>query len=532
MVTDHVSGEAAQAADHYVQRLDLGADPFSAGFKNDYFYSGGMRRQLLDQLIHFCHFSDQVVLLTGSAGSGTSTLLMTMISQLQAVMDCAVLNGESLVTPEQLLKSLSEQLQLEATTAADLLSALQQPTTGYEEIEPVLIAVDQASFLSLECFELLRLLVEETTVIVHLLLVGEYQLEPLSKLAGFDNEQIKLLEIEPLTASDAGDYLLGLLQSVGYAGEQPLSTDQLVVLQQQAGGNISEINKLVPALLAADVEVDVRPLQFSLPVAHVAAIGLLVVALILAYFYQGTSSPMVVEEIELSAEGVLKNPQDHIKPSRVERLVKLEPVSRQIVPKPSAAVKRTDERLATVESATKKEQIADAVIGAGIEKPVKKPPTVAVLKSKTKPLLESVKKPVVRPEVAQAVVTPKSIQKDIVSPTPTKSTRLAVKTVDSKVPARERRLLKLPADAYMLQLMGGLDEPRVRGQVKLYVGRLSVTYYEGRRKGKPWYVVVAGPYDNKLEARRAIKVLPESLQKQKPWVRSVASIQKDIRKSR
>ena len=89
--------------------------------------------------------------------------------------------------------------------------------------------------------------------------------------------------------------------------------------------------------------------------------------------------------------------------------------------------------------------------------------------------------------------------------------------------------MELAGSDYMLQLMGAIDKQRTEGIVKRYAGRLPVTYFETRHQNKPWYVAIAGPYDNKTEAMAQIMQLPVELQKLQPWARSVASIQKDIR---
>lgn len=89
--------------------------------------------------------------------------------------------------------------------------------------------------------------------------------------------------------------------------------------------------------------------------------------------------------------------------------------------------------------------------------------------------------------------------------------------------------MEMDADGYLLQLMGASEEERARGLVKSYVGQLPITYFEARRKGAPWYVVVTGPYSSKQAARDGVASLPVKLRAQKPWVRSVAGVQQEIR---
>ena len=45
------------------------------------------------------------------------------------------------------------------------------------------------------------------------------------------------------------------------------------------------------------------------------------------------------------------------------------------------------------------------------------------------------------------------------------------------------------------------------------------------RQGKGWYDLVMGPYDSRPEAQAAIDQLPEAVKANKPWVRTVGSLQ-------
>ncbi len=546
------------AADHYVQRLDLGADPFAPDYRTDYFYSGAMRRQLLDQLIHFGRFSDQLTLLVGATGSGSSTLLDAMLTQLQPVMDCCIVNAEWAPVPEQLLASLSEQLQLEsqgsAESASEFLAALQSTVMIDGEPEPVLIAIDQAHYLALESVELLRWLYEQAGGGIHLLLVGEYQIEQLSKLAGFDSEQQKLLELEPLTASEVGDYLLGVLRSAGYAGDQPLSSDQLAVLHEQSGGNIAEVRQLLPALLVTEADVNNRNLGFKIPFAHIAAVVILVVALLASYFYQGADdAPEVISElIPESAPVVIaaSNTDVVVAPvpdSQAGKQVKntLPAQAGNSVPALPATSLSSDGNSSTAErltidssgelsaqsgqvdrqpSSTSGSSERVVVQSESIDSAVKVTP---VVQSKPKPKPKPEPEP--EPEPKPKPVAESAVAERVTSSASKKPAMTAA--AEKAIPARERRLLSLPADVYMLQLLGSVDEGRVRGFVKQYVGRLPVTYFETTRNAKPWFVALTGPYDDRADALAGIKVLPPELQKQKPWARSVAGVQKDIRKN-
>jgi septal ring-binding cell division protein DamX len=49
--------------------------------------------------------------------------------------------------------------------------------------------------------------------------------------------------------------------------------------------------------------------------------------------------------------------------------------------------------------------------------------------------------------------------------------------------------------------------------------------YQTLYKGKPWHVVISGPFANRLIANQQAKKLPQELLQQKPWIRSIEPIQ-------
>ena len=557
---------ASYNSDHYVQRLDLGADPFAEDFESDYFYSGAQRRQILDQLVHFGRFSDQVVMLVGATGSGTSWLVDRDYAQLAEVMDCCFVDAESAMSDQQLMSVLNEQLQLdlaEPIMAGEFMAAVQSIAYIDGEPEPILVVVDQAHYLSLESYVLLRDLVLQGADFIRLMLVGEYQVENLALLAQFDKQTIKRLELEPLTQEEIGAYLLGLLQSVGYAGDQPLGNDQLAVLYEQTGGNLAEVTQLLPTLLSADDEEPKAGLRRAIPLTHIAVIGLLVVVLVAGWLYQSPmsslDSPSVTttekeldEKINTSkantSNGAIDRIPTSVEPKAIATIQRLNEVvsedAGKIAEDKAQANTAPDQKegpelpVSGVAKSSPAETSPQAEVDVEQEVPAPEPSaTVAV----TKPVFPDVQPAPVKPKVAaveSANVKPKPAAKDkkVAAVTKTvKQPKSDVKTqapavkASPQIPSREQRLLDVPSDNYVLQLMGSVDEARARSFVKKYVGRLPISYFEAELKGKPWFVAVVGPYDNKQAALAGIKVLPAELQKLRPWARSIEGIQADIR---
>jgi DamX protein len=524
----------AQHADHYVNRLDLGDDPFSSQFDSDYYFTTTARQQLLDQLVHFSRFSDQVVMLVGATGSGTSTLLDQAILRLREVMDCCYVNAEVVMTAEQVMESLCQQLHFhwdEPASNSDFFTRLRAAVEVDNDIEPILIAVDQAHFLPLEGFELLRSIVADSGDMVRLLLVGEYQAEPLAGLAKFDREQTKILELEPLSQTEAEEYLLGLLRSVGYAGEPPFSADQLAVLHEQAAGSFAELKQLAPALLSSKPPPAESRFRFGIPIAHAAASAIIGIALIMAWLYQGpedagsrVDDPAVAAPVtqpvavapggkpQAGSLGTIDRGTDSQQTHTTEQLTSTQKTG----PKAAASSIKIATKPAARPVTVSRDEAASA-----IDTVVGKPPVPAAA-----PVAAS------KAQISKPTASQRAVQQPIAVAKPKAPKPVAANPVASgpgPQSARERRLLELAGTDYMLQLMGSVDMRRTEGFVKRYAGRLPVTYFETRLQNKPWFVAIVGPYDNKTAAVAQIMQLPVELQKQRPWARSVASIQKDIR---
>lgn len=77
------------------------------------------------------------------------------------------------------------------------------------------------------------------------------------------------------------------------------------------------------------------------------------------------------------------------------------------------------------------------------------------------------------------------------------------------------------SEHYTIQLIGVRDQAAALAYMKQWGHQLSqpIGFLETRLKDKPWYVVVAGRFDEKQVAKDAIQTLPLELKNSKPWIR-------------
>lgn len=479
--------------EHYVHRLDLGNDPFDRGFVSTFFYQGADRRKYLEQLVHFARFSKQPVLFCGEAGVGKKVLIAKMIEQLQPVMDCCRLNVEDLSDQEAILKALAEKLglKLDANQTVDsFVKALKFTLQLDDECEPALVVIEKIHLLDKAEINFLMSLHEAAQGAIHLLFVSEGEGKLLIGERFKNHQTVKLIELRPLSQQETAEYLVLLMQEVGYAGEMPISQTQLQYLHEYSKGNLAAIISAMPDLLMSVNEGDEKTNSFAIPITHVVAISILVTAIIFSYFYQGDDS--------------LENKDKDVNSSSLDKNLKIsEKENIDIVVKSEAAPPLT----------IKTE--ASAIVVAEPK------PAVGNLQQKIAPITDTL------------IISTDDSGSSKSDGAPEKSADTAPSTIPVRLTytAKEQRLLNMPTSSFMLQLLGTRKEQSAIDFAQQYRNQLPTTYFKTTLKELPWFVVLAGPYENRTKALAAIKHLPSKLQHQKPWARGLAGIKAEIKAS-
>jgi DamX protein len=85
---------------------------------------------------------------------------------------------------------------------------------------------------------------------------------------------------------------------------------------------------------------------------------------------------------------------------------------------------------------------------------------------------------------------------------------------------------------FTLQLFGSHDKNNAESFIRQHKLGKEANYFVSEHQGKEWYSVVYGVYPDQAAATAAIKTLPASLKRIKPWVRRLDDIQASINASR
>ncbi|OGT43755.1 MAG: hypothetical protein A3F13_08440 [Gammaproteobacteria bacterium RIFCSPHIGHO2_12_FULL_40_19] len=84
------------------------------------------------------------------------------------------------------------------------------------------------------------------------------------------------------------------------------------------------------------------------------------------------------------------------------------------------------------------------------------------------------------------------------------------------------------AREYTIQLMGSTHLSEVKAFVAAHQLGDKAHYYRTQLAGKSWYMLTYGQYPTAMQANAALRGLPENLQNHHPWVKALATVQKEV----
>lgn len=544
-------------------RLGLAVDPLAADALPEFFFVGARRRFVVQQVVHTLYFSGGLVLMTGERGSGKTRVLDEIGRELASLADVCRIEATVLMDAVSLRQDVAAALGLPAVDSnAALIATLDRLRPAEAEPPPVVLIVDDAHLLAVPDLAECETLVHAAGGRLRLLLAGEPELLTAWEQLDAPAERIELPALQP---REVADYLRTRLQAAGYRDELPLSQNQLLELMRHSRGNIAEIHQVAPLLLGgggsgagATVAAPGRSkILVALPKSTIAIGGAAVAlaVLLLAFLYRGDGKPEDTSGRVALPLPIGNNSQPltlpAAPPASAQSSVPLpEPaasgpamVQRDNPPQPAAlAVPPVAEPVAMAAQSAPNPPAHAQPVTAPATKPQAAAPApaqpevahVAAPAAHATPVTPTPAKAVAnqsKPVAKPAATPPKSTAQQQAATSKPKTAAATTKSA-AKPAARsadERRLLALPDQQYVVQLMAGYSREKVTGFIGSAGGGVKVYYFESRLQGKPWYVAVTGPYPDRAAASAAITRLSPALRKEKPWPRSVSTIQADLR---
>lgn len=248
----------------YYPHFGLKEPPFKITPNTDFFFSGGNRGAILDALVYAITNGEGIIKVVGEVGSGKTMLCRMLQTILPEKIESIYLANPS-VAPEDVLHAIAFELQLKLPKNADrlkVMQALQEYLLNqHAEGRQVVIFVEEAQGMPLATLEEIRLLSNLETKqdkLLQIVLFGQPELDE-----NLNQEQIRQLRerithrfnLGPLQTRDVGEYIIFRLRAAGYNGPHLFSEAAIKKLSNAAEGLVRRVNILADkALLAAFAE--------------------------------------------------------------------------------------------------------------------------------------------------------------------------------------------------------------------------------------------------------------------------------------
>ncbi|WP_313088647.1 AAA family ATPase [Pseudomonas sp.] len=498
------------ADDSYLNHYGFSHDPFAArvpGFK----FFPAQRKPVLGQLHHLARYSQLLLVVTGPEGSGKTLVRQALVasSNKQSVQS-VVISPHDTLDSSALLQQVAQALGCARSDFDSIMAQIiQLALTGQE----VYLLVDDAERLTGAAVEtLLRLAQGCPEGRPHVFLFGEQALVARLEALVEGEERFHVIALQPYELDETREYLTLRLEG---AGGRPgcLNDEQVLQIHEESGGWPGAINQaardeLLAAMQQSKGKGKAGAWRFSLPIKHLLALVAVIVVIVVALLMRGREDePVTPVATPLPLDGAPPSASagaDASAPGPTEEAE--EPIIRE--PLAAAGGAEPDDPAAASGLADSRAAFTPEVAQGGA--------------------------PVEAPAIPQlAAPAPAPVQQ------PAAVERAAAPARPATPPAPAPRVEEAaPADwyasqrktHYLVQVLGTRSQGNAQALIKTH-GE-GFRYFVKQHEGKPLYVVTYGNFASRDAAVAAIKALPQALRAGKPWPRSFASVQQEMKGAR
>lgn len=508
----------------YRQRYGLSADPF-VDDPHFPFYQGAQRRQILEQLLHLCQFSGNLLVVAGDYGVGKTRMAQALIDALDDADDIGFVEGQINSDLDSIVADVCAQFEL--SSQEDFAEFCKKKT---EQDGLVVLIIDNAHHLSDEVVaDLLGLMQENLESRLHLVLFAEPYL--LDRLEAINAPDIVLTDflLEKFSLAEAVDYLNFRMEMADYLGPEVFVETQVEPWWRQSQGQLLLLHEQAQDRLLASVSAPSRSRGYGsnkrgVPIPHIVGASALVGVLLFGTLYLGSDSSKKPDDKVSSSIPVA--PQLQNAASSAQALVTQTASSTAVVSSVAANATQNSEAAHSANSSLVAQTVADKASAT-----VKQ--SVVPLAQANEYQVEKVQKSA----KANAVSSAKEVQKAQASSEPAKviakaksgaSATTEIKTA-SAFSDQEKAILGWDSSEFTVQLMGLSNEKAAHDFLAAQPNKKDLLLFKTKRAGKDWFVVVTGHYPSSAKARQSIQNLTESQKKVSPWPREIKVIQSEIK---
>ena len=466
----------------------------------------------LELLQHLSLYSELIILLSAEHGMGKTFVAKALLASREAPDQNLMMEADFSLSYLDILHKLAEFFDL-AESSSDLESKENQIIThcmqlADEEQGSMLLIIDQADQLADETLEDLNNLALLAPNALHLMLLATPEFE--EKLVHLSEPQapVHVMEVEPLTEQEAEALLVQAYP------EKEWTAEQAEYILQQSVGNPGKILYVAQQLMMGkEPSSKISSVSSKFPITHIAAMLLIASALIMSYLYQsGTNEPELVSGNEIVAIPTV------IPATSVDAL-DFVPADMSVDSESQVdtSIGQVDEEIdfnfvETDGSGTlpvlSKSEVINSIEKVDVEKSAEKEELVS------------------NPPVNNQQLTDEAKKTSIVEPRKNEKSQSIAKVYS----ADETKLLQADNSTFVIQLFGSHSRKSAILFAKTYSStKTKLAIFQTQHQGKPWHVVVAGPYGNRAIATRQSNYFPEKIRKQNPWIRSIVPVKNLIK---
>lgn len=241
----------------YREYYGLLRSPFEMTPDPAFLYLGETHREGLAMLQYAVESRKGFVMLTGEVGTGKTTLLHSLLSQLDAATASAFIFNPKL-KPIDFLKVMFDEfgIEEECRTKGEYLMALNRYLIQrLEADEPTLLIVDEAQNLAPEMLEEVRLLSNLETPsskLLQIMLVGQPELKEMlarPELRQLRQRIVLRYHLRPFSSGETASYIDERLRLAGYTGKALFDKGALRAVHGFTGGVPRLVNVLCDGAL-------------------------------------------------------------------------------------------------------------------------------------------------------------------------------------------------------------------------------------------------------------------------------------------
>ncbi len=504
----------------------------------------------------------------GESGAGKTACLKSFQKMPSSYLQVYLPTAEGL-SPINLLKTihfhLKTQLKVVRKPCSEYIVNLAKQLTSQDL--RLRIIIDDAHTIPENSLDIIQQLasIQPTGSHIQFLLASHHSIDSLHRNVAWENLRVKTIHIPNLSSAETAKYIkLCLTQSSKELFQPQIPAEVTQKIHQLSQGNIRRINQVAARHLLKHIEL-CKPSQSYAPTvpftltseqkSFVVTSGIILSCYLVARCIILPSLPGYKNDHVIpTPASVMQNhkmaqlkkisPQDLVHAAE-KNIHKLAYANKQSAPKPAS--KSADKITLTEEHVRPKSNIQPLRVDSSQSQPI-------ASHAPAKTLAQNVVKKA--SQVAQSIATPATEQQKAHAPDPTFTQKSLNPVAKEKPPATSQSVQPLAKkvapvapkvaspqtkqalntesakkDGFVIQLGAyGLHETRARFCAEHQICDDKLIDYQAQRNDHTMRLFVLGPYPDRKTAQAALEQLPASLRKNKPWIKSFDSIQKDLQK--